>query len=104
MTLAERLATFAAALEFDQLPADVVASTRLRVLDIVGLALAASTYDFARAVVAAGSEGGPCTVIGAPRTASAAGAPLVDGTLAHGLDLVDTPRLSLTHRPPVVVP
>ena len=104
MTLAERLATFAAALEFDQLPADVVASARLRVLDIVGLALAASTYDFARAVVAAVSEGGPCTVIGTARTASAAGAALVNGTLAHGLDFDDTHAVSITHASAVVVP
>ena len=104
MTLAERLAAFAAALEFDQLPADVVASTRLRVLDILGLALAASTYDFARPIVAAVSEGGPCTIIGAPHTASAAGAALVNGTLAHGLDFDDTHAVSITHASAVVVP
>ena len=43
MTLAERLAEFAADLEFDDLPADVVASVRLRARDILGIALASST-------------------------------------------------------------
>jgi hypothetical protein len=33
MTLAERLAEFAVGLEFDDLPADVVASVRLRALE-----------------------------------------------------------------------
>ena len=37
MTLARRLATFAAALDFDDLPSDVVASVRLRTLDILGI-------------------------------------------------------------------
>ena len=39
MTLAERVTEFAGGLEFDDLPADVVASVRLRTLDILGMAL-----------------------------------------------------------------
>jgi len=82
VTLAERLAAFAAAPEFDHLPPDVVASVRLRALDVLGLALAASTYDFAAPVMAVASDGGPCSIIGSMRTASPAGAALVNGTLA----------------------
>ena len=104
MTLAERLAAFAAALEFDQLPADVVASVRLRALDVLGLALAASTYDFAAPVMAVASDGGPCSIIGSMRTAAPAGAALVNGTLAHGLDFDDTHAGSITHASAVVVP
>jgi len=104
VTLAERLAAFAAALEFDQLPPDVVASVRLRALDVLGLALAASTYDFAAPVMAVASDGGPCSIIGSMRTASPAGAALVNGTLAHGLDFDDTHAVSITHASAVVVP
>jgi 2-methylcitrate dehydratase PrpD len=104
VTLAERLAAFAAALEFDRLPADVLASVRLRALDVLGLTLAASTYDFAAPVMAVASDGGPCTIIGSTRTASSAGAALVNGTLAHGLDFDDTHAASITHASAVVVP
>jgi 2-methylcitrate dehydratase PrpD len=104
VTLAERLAAFAAALEFDHLPADVVASVRLRTLDVVGLALAASTYDFAKPLLATASDGGPCSIIGSTRRTSSAGAALVNGTLAHGLDFDDTHAASITHASAVVVP
>jgi 2-methylcitrate dehydratase PrpD len=104
VTLAERLAAFAADLEFDSLPDEVVASVRLRALDILGLGLAASTYDFAKPVIAAAADGGPCTIMGSASTASPAGAALVNGTLAHGLDFDDTHAASITHASAVVVP
>ncbi len=105
VTLAEELASFTASLRFDALPADVVANARLRVLDILGLALAASTYDFAAPVIAAiDATDGPCTIIGSQRTAPPALAALVNGTLAHGLDFDDTHAASITHASAVVVP
>ena len=104
MTLAERLAAFAATLQFDALPADVVASARLRILDVLGLALAASTYDFAAPVIAAAAGPGACTIIGTSRTAVPASAALANGTLAHGLDFDDTHAASITHASAVVIP
>ena len=105
MTLAERLAAFTAGLRFEALPADVLASARLRTLDVIGLALAASTFDFAAPVIAAVEAGsGPCTIIGTPRTAGPAAAALANGTLAHGLDFDDTHAASITHASAVVVP
>jgi len=53
MTLAERVTEFAGGLEFDDLPADVVASVRLRTLDILGMALASSTSELAPSVLGA---------------------------------------------------
>ena len=78
MTLAERLAAFAAALEFDQLPPDVVAGVRLRALDVLGLALAASTYDFAAPVMAVASDGGPCSPWTMRRTCASSWGSAVD--------------------------
>ena len=105
MTLAEKLATFTAALRFDMLPADVVASVRLRTLDVIGLALAASTRDFAAPVIAAVDvAAGPCTIIGSRRIAMPAMAALANGTLAHGLDFDDTHATSITHASAVVIP
>ena len=53
MTLAQRLAGFADRLRFDDLPPEVVASVRLRALDILGIALAASTSELAPSVFGA---------------------------------------------------
>jgi len=51
MTLAQRLAAFAASLAFEDVPDDVVASVRLRTLDVLGIALASSRGDWAPAVI-----------------------------------------------------
>ena len=107
MTLARGLAEFAASLDFDQVPPEVVASVRLRTLDILGIALAASAGDSAPSVLAAldgWAAGGDCTVLGAKRTAAAPLAILANGTLAHSLDFDDTHALSITHASAVVVP
>lgn len=107
MTLAARLANFAAGLRYDDLPPAVVASVRLRVLDILGIALAASTQDFAPAVLQpleAWGARGDCTVVGAKGTAPPPLAALTNGTLAHGLDFDDTHAASITHASAVVLP
>ena len=107
MTLARRLAEFTAALEFERVPPEVVASARLRTLDILGIALAASAGDSAPSVLGAldgWGAAGECTVLGTKRTASAPLAILANGTLAHSLDFDDTHALSITHASAVVVP
>ena len=105
MTLAERLAAFAAPLSFDALPDDVVASVRLRALDVLGIGLASSRGEWARPVLAlAGDRGGECTVLGTARTAPLPLAILVNGTLAHGLDYDDTHAASITHASAVILP
>jgi 2-methylcitrate dehydratase PrpD len=107
MTLAQRLAQFTVSIDFDGLPAEVVDSARLRTLDILGIALAASTGDSAPSVFGAldgWAAAGDCTVIGAKRTAAVPLAILANGTLAHSLDFDDTHALSITHASAVVVP
>jgi 2-methylcitrate dehydratase PrpD len=105
MTLAERLAEFAASLSFEALPAEVVASVRMRTLDVLGIALASSRGDWAPSVLdLAAGDGGECTVIGTARTAGPPLAILVNGTLAHGLDFDDTHAGSITHASAVVLP
>jgi 2-methylcitrate dehydratase PrpD len=105
MTLAERLAGFAAALRYETLPAPVVDSVTLRVLDTVGLALAGARAPFAAPLLTlAGAEPGAATVLGTGARTSAALAILVNGALAHGLDFDDTHAASITHASSVVVP
>ncbi len=107
MTLARRLAEFTASLDFADLPPAVVASVQLRTLDVLGIALAASTGEAAPSILGA-LEGwgaaGDCTVIGAKRTAAAPLAILANGALAHSLDFDDTHAASITHSSAVVVP
>src|SRR4029453_19238738 len=107
MTLARRLAEFTASLTFGAVPPDVVASVRLRTLDIIGLALAASTRDTAHSILGmleSWGAAGDCTVIGAKRTASPPLAVLANGSLAHSLDYDDTHAASITHASAVMVP
>src|SRR5437879_2679708 len=105
MTLAERLAAFTASLSFDALPDEVVASVRLRTLDVLGIALASSRGDWAPAVIdLAGEGGGECTVVGTARSAPVPLAILINGTLAHGLDFDDTHAASITHASAVILP
>jgi len=106
MTLAERLAAFAADLEITDVPSAVVESAKLRVLDVLGIALAASTHDFAPSMLAALESwgSGECTVIAAKTGAPLPLAILANGTLAHGLDFDDTHPGSITHASAVVVP
>lgn len=107
MTIAERLAAFTASLEFEDLPADVAAAARVRVLDVLGVALAASTQDFAAALARTldgWAAGGEATVIGAKSPAPVPLAVLANGTLAHALDFDDTHPGAIVHVSSVIVP
>ena len=107
MTLAERLAEFAANLRFEDVPPAVVDSVKLRILDVLGIALAASTHEVGpplRAGLESWAGRGDCTVIGAKFTAAVPLAILTNGTLAHGLDFDDTHAASVTHASAVVLP
>ena len=101
----EVLASFAAELSFDDLPAEVVAKARTHLLDLIGVALAAAPMPFAAAALAAADDAtGPCAVIGAARRLPARAAALVNGTLAHGLDFDDTHQASVVHVSASAVP
>ncbi len=107
MTLAHDLAGFAARLRFEDIPPEVVTSVRLRALDVLGIALAASTTELAPSLYGAlegwGARGG-CSVVGTTLEAPAPLAALINGALAHGLDFDDTHALSITHASAVVLP
>ncbi len=106
-TLLERLASFAAESNPDRLPSEVVASVRLRVLDTLGIALAASAAGLADGVVdlVEATGGRPeASIVGAEGRYPAAQAALVDGTLAHSLDFDDTHLPSILHPSASIVP
>jgi 2-methylcitrate dehydratase PrpD len=98
--LAAQLATWIGRLRYEDLPAAVVADCRLRVLDIIGLALAATTLPLGHAVrgaVRALGSGEAAETIGFGDRTSASLAALVNGTLAHGMDFDDTHNESVMH-------
>jgi 2-methylcitrate dehydratase PrpD len=106
-SLSERLATFAAAVDFDALPAAVIGTLKLHLLDTLGVAVAAAPRDFGIAALATiRAFGGPptCTVIAAEDRLPAAWAALANGTLAHGLDFDNTHQESVVHVSAGIVP
>ena len=92
-TEAETFADFALRLDLAAVPPAVVALAKEHLLDVLGIALASSTWDFGRAAlqgVLGLGEGGQATAIGSGAKLPAASAALVNGVLAHGLDFDDT--------------
>lgn len=106
-TLAQRVADFAVESRFETLPADVVDSVRKRVLDILGICVAASSLDTSAAAraYAAGQGGLPqAHAVGTQDPMPATLAAFVNGVLAHSLDYDDTHLPSVLHPSASVVP
>lgn len=92
-TEAEAIADFALELELSAVPPAVVELAKEHLLDVLGIALASSTWDFGRAVLQGVRElgdGTRATAIGSGAKLPPASAALVNGVLAHGLDFDDT--------------
>ncbi len=100
MTYSDEIAQWAAALTFDAMPDAVVADEKLRVLDILGVALAASTLPATAPVRSAALRLGASDesrMWGYGDRSSAASAAIVNGALAHALDYDDTHNKSVVH-------
>jgi 2-methylcitrate dehydratase PrpD len=105
--LAEQIGAFAAAVSYDRLPADVIDSVRKRVLDILGICVAASPLDTSAAAREwVLSQGGrpQAQAVGIPERVPAALAAFVNGVLAHSLDYDDTHLPSVLHPSASVIP
>ena len=106
-TLVQLLAGLAAETSYDDLPPAVAASAPERVLDVLGLCLAALDLDTSQAALAWAVEGGgrgDATALGSPVRVPAAQAAFVNGVLAHSLDYDDTHLPSVLHPSASVVP
>ncbi|MFC4785517.1 MmgE/PrpD family protein [Nocardioides sp. MAHUQ-72] len=106
-TLAQAIGRFAATTSYDDLPDDVVDSVRKRVLDTLGIAVAAAPLETSRAARAwARSQGGTPTAsaVGVEERLPASLAAFVNGVLAHSLDYDDTHLPSVLHPSATVVP
>lgn len=106
-TLAQIIARFAAATRFEDLPEDVVASIKSRVLDILGICAAASSLETSRAVrkwVESQAGVPQASAVGVATRLPAAQAAFVNGVLAHSLDYDDTHLPSILHPSASVIP
>jgi len=98
--LAAQLAAWVSRLTFDDLPADVVDATKLRVLDVIGLALAGSETPFGHATRAASialSPAGPAHILGTGETVAPATAAFANAAFAQALEFDDTHNESIVH-------
>ncbi|MDV6232927.1 MmgE/PrpD family protein [Rhodococcus cercidiphylli] len=106
-TLAQHLARFAATTRYQDLPDAVVTSVGMRVLDTLGIAVAATDLETSKAATAwAREQGGAATAsaVGLDIALPPALAAFVNGVLAHSLDFDDTHLPSILHPSASVVP
>jgi 2-methylcitrate dehydratase PrpD len=100
VALATGVAEWALALVPSDLPADVVRSTRLRVLDVLGLALAGSQTRFGRAIRTAAttmSPAGPARIVGTGEAVGITAAAFANAAFAQALEFDDTHNESIVH-------
>jgi 2-methylcitrate dehydratase PrpD len=100
MSMGEQLAAWAVGVRFDDLPDEVLEHTRLRILDVIGLALAGHDTPFGTSVREAVHElepVGPARVLGSGTTTSVTGAAFVNGALSQALEFDDTHNRSVVH-------
>tara|TARA_B100000676_G_scaffold294668_1_gene332877 strand:- start:800 stop:2179 length:1380 start_codon:yes stop_codon:yes gene_type:complete len=100
LSFSEQLSAWACKLTFGDLPDEVVSDASLRVLDILGTTLAASSFENSYSVrdgalrIGAGDD---ARILGYGDRASMAGAALANGAMAHALDYDDTHFGSVVH-------
>lgn len=98
--LATDVADWVSRVTFADLPPDVVDATKLRILDVIGLALAGSATPFGlatRAAAAAMSPRGTCRVWGTGEGLGVGAAAFVNAALAQALEFDDTHNESIVH-------
>jgi len=106
--LAVQLAAWAAEVRFEDIPPDVVDSAKTRVMDILGICVAAYDADAGIAVRELRDEWGAgrseASFVGETVNGAAAVAAMVNGTYAHSLDFDDTHLPSVVHPSAPMVP
>lgn len=99
-TISERFAQFSANFDPRSIPDAVLAQAKLCILDSLGIALAASTYNFSQSALAAAlllGGAGSAPVFAQAQRLPLRDAILANGTLIHALDFDDTHSASVVH-------
>src|SRR3954469_11103563 len=100
MPISADIARWAARVSYDDLPDDVVRSTKLRVLDVIGLALAGAETPFGKSVrdaAVAMSSPGSCRVFGTSDSLNVTMAAFANGAFSQALEYDDTHNESIVH-------
>ena len=100
LPLSSELAAWAARIRFEDLPADVVESTKLRVMDVIGLSLAGAETAFGKSTrdaAVAMSPAGPCRILGFGDPVGVTAAAFANGALSQALEYDDTHNESIVH-------
>ncbi|HEV3333998.1 MAG TPA: MmgE/PrpD family protein [Bryobacteraceae bacterium] len=100
MSLSKELANWVSDIGFEDLPEDVVAVTRLRVLDVIGLALAGAETAFGSSVrdaALAMASPGPCRILGTGDRVGVTAAAFANGAFPQALEFDDTHVESIVH-------
>ena len=98
--LSSDLAAWASRVRFEDLPADVVEATKLRVLDVIGLSLAGAETAFGKSTrdaIVAMSPPGPCRILGFGDRVGVTSAAFANGALSQALEYDDTHNESIVH-------
>ena len=106
-TVLQEVSRFAAGVRDGKVEDSILQDARRRVMDIIGIALAASGMEptrVVRAVVESWGGEGQASIIGSDDRYPASSVALVNGTLAHALDYDDTHLPSVLHPSAAVVP
>ncbi|MBT3660243.1 MAG: MmgE/PrpD family protein [Rhodospirillaceae bacterium] len=108
-TITRQLAEFAADLEYDTLPDDVITRTKMLIFDVTGVIVRArndaeSTPSLISAMERLGLAAGDCSVLGDKQAYAPSAAAMVNGTLAHSLDFDDTHAAGSLHSSAPIVP
>ena len=99
-SLSKQLARWAHSVTFEDLPDDVLQATKLRVMDVIGLALAGAETEFGRSTREAAlglSPPGPCAILGFGDQVSVTAAAFANGALSQALEFDDTHNESIVH-------
>jgi 2-methylcitrate dehydratase PrpD len=99
-SFAKQLADWTAGLRYEDLPQDVVSTTRLRVMDVIGLALAGAETEFGssvRSAALAAASPGPCRMLGTGDRAAVTAAAMANGAFPQALEYDDTHNESIVH-------
>lgn len=107
LTLAQQIGHFAVAHPFPALPNEVVDSVRKRVLDVLGICVAAADLPTSRAARRFAIEQqtrGRARAVGVRAPLSAPLSAFVNGVLAHSLDYDDTHLPSVLHPSASIIP
>lgn len=106
-SLTEHLSAFAAETHYDNLPSDVIAATKQRVLDTIGVAMAGSTApgcEGARATILAEGATGTSTLWASGEKVGSRGAAFVNGMHAAALDYDSVYERGSVHPDIVTIP